>query len=202
MTPSGAANDGALRQPADDPACPAHLKAIGVEAEPITLGPQPDGRCIVVEPVRLTGAKLADGTHVEFPDHPTLACVTAETFVRYVGQMLSPLAKGTYGAPVSSVWTGPGLECRSRDHIFGAKLSEHGLGLAIDIAQLKLSNDKTIAVGSPATPADDAFEAAARAAGCGYFHTVLGPGSDSYHRTHWHFDLEPRGSKGDGKFCK
>ncbi len=123
-------------------------------------------------------------------------------FSLYVRDLLSPLAKGTYNASLSAVWTGPGFECRSRDHIFGAKLSAHGQGLAVDIAQLKLADGRLIAVGDPKTDSDTAFETAARAGGCGYFHTVLGPGSDSYHRTHWHFDLEVRGAKGDSKYCK
>ena len=116
--------------------------------------------------------------------------------------LLAPLARGTWGVGLSDVWTGPGLECRSRDHIFGAKLSAHGQGLAIDIAQLKLGDGRLVAVGEPKTDVERDFETAARAGGCGYFHTVLGPGSDSYHRTHWHFDLEVRGRDGDGKYCK
>ena len=199
---SGAKLGEAPGQPVDDTACPARLKARNVAVEPVSIGPQPDVRCSVVEAVNLTGLTMPDGSKVEFPDHPTIACTTADAFSLYVRDLLSPLAKGTYGAAVASVWTGPGLECRSRDHILGAKLSAHGQGLAIDIAQLKLSNGFMIQVGLPKTEADQGFETASRAAACGYFHTVLGPGSDSYHRTHWHFDLEVRGSKSDGKYCK
>ena len=199
---SGAATGFTPRQPDDDASCPGRLKASNVAAEPSSIGVQPDERCTVVQAVRLASLRLPDGEEVTFPDKPLLACITAETFSTYVRDLLSPLAKGTFGARVGSVWTGPGLECRSRDHIFGAKLSAHGQGLAVDIAQLKLADGRTIAVGEPKTPLDQSFEGAARAAGCGYFHTVLGPGSDSYHRTHWHFDLEVRGAKGDSKFCK
>ncbi|WP_158809080.1 extensin family protein, partial [Beijerinckia sp. L45] len=193
---------GPARQPAEDTGCLGRLKATSVVATPISIGAQPDARCTVVDAVKLSSLKLPDGAEVVFPDGPTLACVTADTFAAYVRELLSPLAKGSYGAPIAKVWTGPGLECRSRDHIAGAKLSAHGQGLAIDIAQMALTDGHVIAVGTPKTDADRAFETAARAAGCGYFHTTLGPGSDSYHKTHWHFDLEPRGSKGDGKFCQ
>ena len=193
---------GPARQPATDAGCLDRLKTTAVTAAPISIGTQPDARCTVVDAVKLTGLKLADGSDVTFPDGPTLACVTADTFAAYVRELLSPLAKGSYGAPIAKVWTGPGLECRSRDHIVGAKLSAHGQGLAVDIGQMALSDGRTIAVGVPKSDADRAFETAARAAGCGYFHTTLGPGSDAYHKTHWHFDLEPRGSNGDGKFCQ
>jgi hypothetical protein len=59
-----------------------------------------------------------------------------------------------------------------------------------------------IEVGQHKTDLDQAFETAARAGACGYFHTALGPGADSFHETHWHFDLLPRGSTGDAKFCQ
>ena len=202
VAPSGATTAFNPRDPAPDAGCTERLKARGVTVEATTLGPQPDQRCIVVQPLRLVSAKLVDGTSVAFPDEPTVACTTADAFSAYVHDLLAPLAKGTWGVGLASVWTGPGLECRSRDHIFGAKLSAHGQGLAVDIAQLKLDDGRLVAVGEPKTDAERDFEMAARAGGCGYFHTVLGPGSDSYHRTHWHFDLEVRGKDGDSKFCK
>ncbi len=198
----GVAAPGPARQPNADADCLARLKATEVATEPASLGTQPDARCTVVDAVKLTGLTLADGASVAFPDAPTLACVTVDRFAAYVRELLVPLAKGSYGAPVAKVWTGPGLECRSRDHIAGAKLSAHGQGLAVDIAQIGLADGRRIAVGQPAAEADRAFEAAARAAGCGYFNTALGPGADPYHKTHWHFDLEPRGAKGAGKFCQ
>ena len=202
VAPSGATTAFNPREPAADLGCADRLNARGVVAEIATLGPQPDARCTVVQPMRLASESLPDGSTVNFPDKPTIACVTADAFSAYVHDLLAPLVKGTWSTGVTSVWTGPGLECRSRDHIFGAKLSSHGQGLAVDIAQLKLGDGRLVAVGEPKTATERDFETAARAGGCGYFHTVLGPGSDSYHRTHWHFDLEVRGKDGDGKFCK
>ena len=202
VAPNGAITAFNPREPAADAGCADRLKARGVVAEDTTLGPQPDARCTVVQPMRLVSATLVDGSTVSFPDKPTIACITADAFSAYVHDLLAPLAKGMWGTGVTSVWTGPGLECRSRDHVFGAKLSAHGQGLAIDVAQLKLGDGRLVAVGEPKTDAERDFETAARAGGCGYFHTVLGPGSDSYHRTHWHFDLEVRGKDGDSKYCK
>ena len=202
VAPSGATTSFTPRSPEDDPQCPTRLVSQKVGIETTDIGPQPDARCTVVEPVHLNDVTMPDGAKVSFPEHPTIACVTADSFSSYVRDMLSPLAKGTFGASVVAVWTGPGLECRSRDHIFGAKLSAHGQGLAIDIARLKLADGRMIEVGTPNTEAETAFETAARAGACGYFHTVLGPGSDAYHRTHWHFDLEVRGAHGDSKYCK
>lgn len=175
---------------------------MNVAVDATVVGPQPDPRCTVADPVRLTGLQLGDGGAVSFPDGPTVACATATVFASFVRDLLAPLAKGSYGAALDAVWTGPGLECRSRDHIPGAKLSAHGEGLAVDIAQIRLADKRVIEVGRPRTDLDTGFETAARAGGCGYFHTALGPGADAFHETHWHFDLIPRGAKGESKLCQ
>lgn len=189
-------------QPAKGPDCLERLRVKTVEASSITIGPQPDARCVVVEAVQLTGLQLRDGSKVAFPDKPTLACTTAEVFAAYVRDLLVPLAKGSYGSPIEAIWTGPGLDCRTRDHVPGAKLSAHAEGLAVDVAQVRLTDKRMFEVGRPKGDVDAGFETAARAGACGYFHTALGPGSDAFHETHWHFDLLARGIKGDAKFCQ
>lgn len=192
--------------PASQPAvagdCLSRLTSQKIAAQPTQIGPQPDPRCTVVDAVRLSSLTLVDGSSVAFPDKPTIACTTAATFSNYVRDLLVPLAKGSYGSGVTAVWTGPGLDCRTRDHVVGAKLSAHALGLAVDIAQFQLAGGRKIEVGRPLTDLDRSFETAARAGGCGYFHTSLGPGSDAFHETHWHFDLLPRGTTGDAKVCQ
>ena len=187
---------------ANGPDCLSALNSSNVVAERTDIGPQPDPRCTVVDAVKLVSLRVADGSNVTFPDKPTVACTTAATFAAFVRELIVPLSKGSYGSPVDAVWTGPGLDCRTRDHIVGAKLSAHAQGLAVDIAQVRLAAGRTIEVGRPKNDLDRAFETAARAGGCGYFHTALGPGADAFHETHWHFDLLPRGSNGDAKFCQ
>lgn len=191
-----------LPQSQDLSDCVSRLEAMSVEANTVPVGPQPDAQCTVIEAVQLVGLRLGSDARVRFPDQPTIACVTAETFAAYIRDLVFPLAKGSYGEPLQAVWTGPGLECRTRNHIPGAKLSAHGQGLAVDIAQLRLADQRVIAVGRPRDDLDRRFETAARAGACGYFHTVLGPGADAFHETHWHFDIIPRGAKGDSKFCQ
>ncbi len=188
--------------PPATPDCLSQLAAAHVAAERVTVGPLPDPRCTVADAVRVTGLSLPDGSAVALPDRPVIACVTAATFASYVRDLLAPLAKGSYGPPLDTVWTGPGLECRSRDNIPGAKLSAHGEGLAVDVAQVRLADKRLIEVGRPKADGDRAFESAALAGGCGYFHTALGPGADAFHETHWHFDLLPRGAKGEAKLCQ
>lgn len=202
VAPSGARLDVSPAPLREDAECSARLARLDLTAPTAEVGPQPDARCTVAQPVRLEELRLTKGTRVSFPEHPLLACATAEALALYVRDLLAPLVRGTYGSELSGIATGPGLECRARDHVTGGKLSAHGRGLAVDIAHLTLANGATLDVGAPKSPLDAGFQTAARAGGCGYFHTALGPGSDSFHATHWHFDLEARGKDGDTKFCR
>jgi hypothetical protein len=182
--------------------CSAQLRAAGVVFVPTTVGPQPEPACVVSEPVKLTGLNPSSGLPVDFPDRPTLACAAALAFADYLRMLLVPLTRGQFGSAITAVGTGPGLECRTRDHIPGAKISAHGMGLAIDIAAVTLSNGRTLAIGAPKDDTERMFDRAARAGACGFFHTALGPGADAFHETHWHFDLLPRGRTGDSKICQ
>jgi hypothetical protein len=55
-----------------------------------------------------------------------------------------------------------------------------------------------VAMTAPAQP----VLAALRASACQTFMTVLGPGANSAHATHFHFDLERRGKTGDHRLCQ
>ncbi|MCW6508555.1 extensin family protein [Lichenifustis flavocetrariae] len=185
-----------------EPSCQAQLKAAGVIFEPTGVGPQPEPLCVVADAVKLTGLDPASGLPIDFPDRPTLACATALVFTDYLRTLLVPLTRGVFGTAVTAIGTGPGFECRTRDHIPGAKISAHGQGLAVDIADLAFANGRHLAIGNPKDETERDFDRAARAGGCGFFHTALGPGADSFHETHWHFDLQPRGAKGNAKICQ
>ncbi|MDQ0395870.1 extensin family protein [Labrys monachus] len=184
------------------PDCLTRLRDRGLAAETATVPADPDNpACTIDTPVTLTAMSLPGG-RVELPDRPTIACTTAETFADFLSGFMAPLAKGTYGDTIVSVGTGPGFECRPRDGVKGAKLSAHGQGLAIDVAQFRLSGGRTYHVGDFADERDRVFDRAFRAGACGYFHTALGPGADASHATHWHMDLEPRGTSGTSRFCQ
>ncbi|MEJ0093484.1 MAG: extensin family protein [Methylocella sp.] len=178
------------------------LAAQGVVAKPAAIEASSDRRCLIAQPVTLEALTLRGGQRVDLPDRPTVACITAATFANFTNELLVPLAKGAFDASIIAIGTGPGFECRTRDHVVGAKLSAHATGLAIDIAEIKFTGGRTYQVGKMADETERGFDRAARSAACGYFHTALGPGSDAFHANHWHFDLEPRGSDGTSKFCQ
>ncbi len=183
-------------------ACTAFLAAAGVVLHPAPIAPQSDPGCAMVEPVALQSLTLPDGARVDFPDRPTLDCAAAATFVDFIKEALAPLVKGDFNVAIAAVSTGPGFDCRTRDRIAGAKLSAHAKGLAIDVASIRFADGRLYRVGETPDDKGRAFDRAARAAACGYFHTALGPGADSFHEAHWHFDLEPRGRDGQSKLCQ
>jgi hypothetical protein len=92
--------------------------------------------------------------------------------------------------------------CRPRNNARGAKLSEHGMGNAIDISVFHLASGRKVSVlqdwGGPND--SSAFLKNIRREACGPFKTVLGPGSDSHHRDHMHFDLQVHRS--GGSYCR
>jgi hypothetical protein len=73
-----------------------------------------------------------------------------------------------------------GYECRTRNRDPSSKLSAHGLGLALDIAAFELADRQRVRVGAADDrAAEDALEVVRKSA-CGWFTTVLGPGSPDY----------------------
>ena len=82
------------------------------------------------------------------------------------------------------------IECRGRNRVAGAHLSEHGRANALDVRALKLANGQSIALDRPHGVARIARKRAAF--GVRAVLTVLGPGSDWYHEDHIHLDLMER----------
>ena len=81
--------------------------------------------------------------------------------------------------------------CRPRNNVRGNPVSVHGLGQAIDISAFVTNSGRTYTVAQ----SYNAQIRAAQKAGCGTFHTILGPGSDGYHENHIHFDVSPNGGR-------
>lgn len=183
-------------------ACLAELQKLGVKFDRPAI-PVGAGSCLVSDPVKLTGV-LRDGVMVNFPDAPTFNCGFAVRFANWVTEQAEPIVQTGLNSKIATIGTGPGYQCRGRNGDSSAKLSEHAFGNAADIERIKLANGEVIEV-SNAIDTTSKYQpvlANLRAAGCQYFTTVLGPGTNSAHATHFHFDLERRGKKGDNKMCQ
>lgn len=139
---------------------------------------------------------------IALPAVPVMACAFAETFAAFVGDVASPILAWRFGGPLASVQTGPGFQCRSRNNQPGAKPSAHGRGLAIDVAAFTMADGHAMAVKPGGSgPPDRAFAALRRSA-CGWFTTVLSPGSDAFHTDHMHLDIERHGSNDRYRICQ
>ncbi|MET0369017.1 MAG: extensin family protein [Methylobacterium sp.] len=167
-------------------ACEGELKARGavfMVGETIA-----DGDCGVLRPVSLTklssGVTIAPGTQ--------FLCRTALALDIWTSDSVVPAAKAELpGISVKAISQASTYVCRARAS--ESKISEHSRGSAIDIAALTLSDGRSLTVEAQAPgSAEDRFTAAIRRGACGPFKTVLGPGTDSDHGTHFHLDIAAR----------
>ena len=162
-----------------------------------------EGDCTIPLPVKIQS--LAVGTDViMFSGEPILDCRLSERLADWIGNVVQPLARHHLGAGLASVETGPGYVCRNRNNAATGKLSEHAKGNALDLFAFTLSDGQRVAMRpvDGSAPAVAAFLAAVRTTACGYFLTVLGPGSDASHAEHLHVDLGLHGRTENYKICE
>lgn len=192
--------------PADAPPAPsestcyAGLTALGIRFERAPA-PAAAAACIVTEPVRLEAIGV-DGGEIRWPDRPLVACAFARVLGEFTRDIAQPLARGLVGRPLTAFGTGGGFECRARNRTAGGRVSAHGAGLAVDIAWFAFEGDRRELVETPGGEDGRRFVATLRKAACGWFTTVLGPGSDAAHAGHLHLDREPRGRDGESRLCQ
>ncbi len=142
--------------------------------------------CGVDAPVQITAV---DGVRLSLA--ATMDCTTANALARWVDEGLRP----AFDQPVVGLQVAGHYICRTRNHVRGARISEHGRGKAIDISGVVLADGTVLTV---AANWNRAMRAAYQA-GCGIFGTTLGPGSDGYHEDHMHFDTA---SHRNGAYCR
>lgn len=186
-----------VADPGEEAACRGRLKALGVafeEMEPI----DGDGGCGAAAPISVT--RLAP--EISLTPAAILNCPTAEALARWVGEVLVPAAERHLDAHPTGLLHASSYVCRSRNNRPGAKLSEHARANAIDIAGIAFDEREAVAVIARGDDkaAERAFQRAIRKGACEHFTTVLGPGSDPAHATHFHFDLAQR--RGGYRLCE
>ena len=163
--------------------CDQRVSTIAViELLPRLIGP---GDCGGRDMVRLDAVVLPDHSRVEVKPTAVLLCAMAESFAAWVRDEVS-VHIATLGAAQRGIETYGSYDCRGRNSLFDAKLSEHGKGNAIDVRALILAGDRRLEL-TDETVAKPLREAL-RDSACHRFTTVLGPGADSYHNNHIHLD--------------
>jgi hypothetical protein len=95
----------------------------------------------------------------------------------------------------------PAAKTAAPNRAEAGKISAHASGLAADVASFELSNGRAL----PIEPNGDghlrATVDAIPVAACGWFTTVLGPGSDAAHAEHMHVDILLHGSSDRYLIC-
>ena len=160
---------------------------------PIT-GP---GECEAPDVVRLEAVVLPDRSRVAVTPPAILRCTMAEAIAGWVREEAAPRALDL-GSSLTVIENLTSFDCRGRNGIAGAKLSEHGRANALDIHSLRLANGKVVVLTDPHVPKD--FREGLRKSVCAQFTTVLGPGSDDSHEDHIHVDLLQR--RGGYRICE
>jgi hypothetical protein len=188
--------------PSHDQACLDRLTAAGFEFQVAVLGPALNPACVVDTPVRMKAIKSAEGTRIRLVEEPVVACRFAEPLAHWLGEVVAPVFAARLRADLKAVHIS-GYECRNRNHAEGGKLSAHALGIAADILSFELTNGVALSIKPDGDPGDarSAIDAV-RKAGCGWFTTVLGPGSDEAHANHMHIDILQHGSSNQYRICQ
>lgn len=155
------------------------------------------GSCGGADLVRLEAIVLPDKTRVPLKPAATLRCEMASAVAQWVRADMVPLA-AQLGTGLREMDNFDSYNCRGRNRIAGAKISEHGKANAIDVRGFRLGDGRMLSFTDRAI----AIEArnAVKASVCARFTTVLGPGSDGYHEDHIHFDLAQR--RGGYRLCQ
>ncbi len=171
--------------PEEELACRSRLTDLGVKFKEAKAESDPFG-CSMPYPIVVQS--LGSGFGIK-PD-AEMNCATAEATARFTRDVISPAAKTVFGTTLGSISHASAYVCRSRNG--SEKLSEHAFGNALDIAACTLSDGTVVAVEPEPPEKNLLFLTKVRAAACGPFKTVLGPGSNADHAEHLHFDLAPR----------
>jgi hypothetical protein len=171
-------------------------------SEDIAIAPSiPDihgpGGCGGEDLVRLQAVVLPDRRQVSLSPPAILRCAMATAIADWIRTDMTPLA-ASLGSVVSALDNFDSFECRGRNRVVGAPLSEHGRANALDVRALKLADGQSISLTDRTVPRE--LRESVLHSVCARFSTVLGPGSDGYHEDHIHLDLMER--RNNYKICQ
>jgi Extensin-like protein C-terminus len=155
---------------------------------PIT-GP---GECKATDVVKVDAVLLPDEHRVTFSPPATLRCPMAIAVAQWISNDVAPTID-TLGTSLRSVESFDSFDCRPRNGITGAQVSEHGRANAIDVRSFKLANGGIIEPNNASVA--KSLRERLRDSACARFSTVLGNGADAYHDSHVHVDLMARSNQ-------
>ena len=183
-------------KPPEPSACRLALtEAIAIAPSiPPVAGP---GGCGGDDLVRLEAIVLPDARRVSVKPAAILRCAMATAIANWVREDTAPLI-AALGSEMVELDNFDSFECRGRNRVKGAKLSEHGKANALDVRGFRLANGTTLSL-TDRNVARSTREKVLMSV-CARFSTVLGPASDWYHEDHIHLDLAER--RNNYKICQ
>ena len=110
--------------------------------------------------MRLEAIVLPDKRQVSVKPAAILRCPMASALADWIRNDIAPLAAGL-GSTISDLDNFNSYECRGRNRVAGAKLSEHGRANALDVRAFKLANGRAISLTDRTVPREVARERAA-----------------------------------------
>jgi hypothetical protein len=178
---------GAARTPTPPSACQLRLAKTAVfQALGTLVGP---GDCGAPDAVQLQTILLPDQSKVAVIPPATLRCPMAEQVTEWVRNEVAP-SLVEFGPPLRVLDNFDSYECRGRNRVRAAALSEHGRADALDVRGFRLADGREL--GLTDIRVEKVWREKIRSTACARFSTVLGPGSDGYHEEHIHVDLAER----------
>jgi hypothetical protein len=189
-------------KPQEPPAPPPPSACRLALTDAIAIAPSvPDikgpGSCGGPDMVHLEAVVLPDKTRVPLKPGGTMRCSMATAVADWIRTDMAPMA-ASLGTRLVELDNFDSFDCRGRNRVVGAKMSEHGRANALDIRGLKLANGQMVALTERSTPRE--LREKVLLSVCTRFSTVLGPGSDGYHEDHIHLDLAER--RNNYKICQ
>lgn len=179
--------------PAEELACRSRLRDLGVAFKELPQLSNASG-CSVPWPIEVSNL----GSDVELAPAGAFNCAVIERSAKFMRDVIVPQSQKLLGSPVKVLRQASAYVCRPRNGT--SKLSEHAFGNALDIDSFVLADKRELGVGRVASSQDAKFMLGVRLAACGPYTTVLGPGSNADHATHFHFDLAKR--RPGSTYCK
>jgi hypothetical protein len=140
---------------------------------------------------------VAEVSGVRINPPATVNCDFAAALDDWVEETLQPASRKAQGARIIEITNASSYACRRRNNAGSGKLSEHAKANALDIASFVFSDKREITVKGQSIglfqtisfSRGSGFLKTARKDACKYFNTVLGPGTDAFHKDHMHLDL-------------
>jgi extensin-like protein len=153
---------------------------------PSITGP---GDCTATDVVALDAVLLPDKHRIALFPAATLRCPMAEAVTHWIRDDVAPTI-AAQDKSLRGVETLDSFDCRRRNGVKDAKISEHGRANALDVRAFKLANGAAIELNDASV--DKSLREKLRQSACSRFSTVLGNGADAYHDSHVHLDLLER----------